>query len=175
MSNSSSVSWGRTTRPGSDDRAVTISSMTNIDTTMWIDFLQHGDQVRAMTIAAENINDFRKILCHHYRDRFRPHHAVSWHTEPRAFFESRLRKPRSGPLLAIGHHAAHRCNRRPNANSSLFPTAGTPERAGGSSKCGEVWRDLSGYDRIDRQLLCRSRLDAKRGRVRWRSPMTGPT
>ena len=44
MSNSSSVSWGRTTRAGSDDRAVTISSMTNIDTTMWIDWIIAGDR-----------------------------------------------------------------------------------------------------------------------------------
>jgi hypothetical protein len=68
-----------------------------------------------VAVAGEHMNDFRKIRCDHYRDRFRPHHALALHMESRAFFESEMRKPRSGPLVAISHHAPHPGNRRPDA------------------------------------------------------------
>jgi predicted phosphodiesterase len=103
--------------------SVTIGGVTYIGATMWTDFLLHGDQAGAMAVAGDHMNDFRKIRCDHYRDRFRPHHALARHMESRAFFESEFRKPRSGPLVAISHHAPHRGNRRPDT----IPIPGSDE------------------------------------------------
>jgi hypothetical protein len=46
-----------------------------------------------------------KIRKAHYEQRFRPHHAYARHLQSRAFLESEMRKPRSGPLVVVTHHA----------------------------------------------------------------------
>jgi predicted phosphodiesterase len=73
---------------------------------LWTDFALRGDPQRAMTIAADRMNDYRRIRTDDYRHRFRPHHALTLHTESMAFLESEMRKPRgNGRLVVVTHFA----------------------------------------------------------------------
>jgi predicted phosphodiesterase len=89
------------------NQAIRLGNVTFAGATTWTDFNLFGDQRRAMAVAADKMNDFRKIRTERYLDRFRPQHALARHLESRAFFETEMRKPRPGPLIAISHHAPH--------------------------------------------------------------------
>ena len=89
------------------NETVRIGDVTFAGATLWTDFELFGDQSRAMRVAGEQMNDFRKIRTAHYADRFRPQHALARHMESRAFLEAEMRKPRDGPLVVISHHAPH--------------------------------------------------------------------
>ena len=86
---------------------VRIGNVTFAGATLWTDFELFGDQPRAMRVAGDQMNDFRKIRTAHYAERFRPQHALARHMESRAFLESEMRKPREGPLVVVTHHAPH--------------------------------------------------------------------
>lgn len=92
------------------NRSVTLEDATGRVTfaggTLWTDFELHGDQHRAMTVAAERMNDFRKIRTGAYKLRFRPTHALMRHQQSRAFLESEMRKPREAGhrLVIVTHH-----------------------------------------------------------------------
>jgi predicted phosphodiesterase len=103
------------------NEVIRLGDVTFAGATLWTDFNLFGDQRRAMAIAGERMNDFKKIRCDHYRDRFRPQHALARHRESRAFFEAEMRKSRGGPLVAISHHAPHpgRCYRQTRGSNSL--------------------------------------------------------
>nr|WP_306235679.1 metallophosphoesterase [Bradyrhizobium sp. Bra64] len=83
----------------------TIGGVTFAGATMWTDFNLFGDPYRAMDVAGTRMNDFRKIRISNYARRFLPHHALARHLRARAFFETELRKPRSGPMVVVSHHA----------------------------------------------------------------------
>jgi hypothetical protein len=89
------------------NESIRLGDVTFAGATLWTDFGLFGDQRRAMAVAGERMNDFKKIRCDHYRDRFRPQHALARHVESRAFFEAEMRNPRGGPLVAFSHHAPH--------------------------------------------------------------------
>jgi predicted phosphodiesterase len=89
------------------NEAIPIDGVTFAGATMWTDFNLFGDQRRAVAVAADRMNDFRKIRTAKYVERFRPWHALARHHASRRFFESEMRKPRLGPLVAISHHAPH--------------------------------------------------------------------
>ena len=86
---------------------IRLGDVTFAGATTWTDFDLFGDQRRAMTVAADKMNDFRKIRVSRYQHRFRPQHALARHVESRAFFETEMRKPRGGPLVVVTHHAPH--------------------------------------------------------------------
>lgn len=86
---------------------VRIGDVTFAGATTWTDFDLFGDADRAMFLAGERMNDFRKIRIGGYARRFRPPHALIRHQQARAFFESQMRGPRSGRLVVISHHAPH--------------------------------------------------------------------
>jgi predicted phosphodiesterase len=73
--------------------------------TLWTDFAINGDANRAMMVADERMNDFKKIRTGRYVQRFRPPHALARHRRSRAFLEAELRKVRLGPLVIVTHHA----------------------------------------------------------------------
>jgi predicted MPP superfamily phosphohydrolase len=87
--------------------AVQIGDVTFAGATTWTDFSLFGDQQRAMAIAADRMNDFRKIRIARYKQRFLPMHALARHRESRAFLETEMRKPRSGSLVVVSHHAPY--------------------------------------------------------------------
>jgi predicted phosphodiesterase len=84
--------------------AVRIGDVTFAGATTWTDFDLFGDQYRAMRVASDRMNDFRKIRTARYERRFR-HHAYARHVAARSFFESEMRKPRSGKLVVVSQHA----------------------------------------------------------------------
>lgn len=92
------------------NRSITLEDATGRVTfagaTLWTDFDLHGDQHRAMLVAGERMNDFRKIRTGGYKLRFRPPHALLRHQQSRAFLESELRKPREAGhrLVIVTHH-----------------------------------------------------------------------
>jgi predicted phosphodiesterase len=88
--------------------AVRIGDVTFIGATLWTDFDLFGDPRRAMRVAGDRMNDYKKIRVSRYAARFRPQHALARHLQSRAFFEAEMRKPRDGnKLVAISHHAPH--------------------------------------------------------------------
>lgn len=87
--------------------SVRIEYVTFAGATTWTDFDLLGAQHRAMSVAAERMNDFRKIRTAHYQRRFRPYHAYARHLAARLFFEGEMRKVRSGKLVVVSHHAPH--------------------------------------------------------------------
>ena len=89
------------------NEAIRLGNVTFAGATLWTDFDLFGDQRRAMAVAADRMNDFRKIRISRYQDRFRPRHALARHMESRAFLEAEMRKPRGGPLVVVTHHAPH--------------------------------------------------------------------
>ncbi|MFK4500247.1 putative phosphodiesterase [Bradyrhizobium japonicum] len=82
-----------------------IDNVTFAGATLWTDFNLFGDQHRAMVVASEQMNDFRKIRINRYLERFRPRHALARHLQARTFLEAEMRKPRGGPLVVVTHHA----------------------------------------------------------------------
>ncbi|MCP3476298.1 metallophosphoesterase [Bradyrhizobium sp. CCGUVB1N3] len=91
-----------------ENETVRIGNVTFVVCTLWTDFALFGDQRREMAIAAERMNDFKKIRTDRYAQRFRPSHALARHRRSRAFLEAELRKDRPGPLVIVTHHACRR-------------------------------------------------------------------
>jgi predicted phosphodiesterase len=84
---------------------IRLGDVTFAGATTWTDFNLFGDQRRAMAVAADRMNDFRRIRINRYADRFRPRDALARHLQARAFLEIEMRKPRGGPLVVVTHHA----------------------------------------------------------------------
>ncbi len=97
---------------------VRLGNVTFAGATLWTDFNLFAAQRRAMAVAADRMNDFRKIRLSRYQDRFRPQHALARHLESRAFLEAEMRKTRNGPLVVVTHHAPH-----PGLSFPRFQTA----------------------------------------------------
>jgi predicted phosphodiesterase len=87
--------------------SIRIGDVTFAGATTWTDFDLVGDPHRAMAVAAERMNDFRKIRIGRYVERFRPGHALARHLQARAFLELEMRRPRPGKLVVVSHHAPH--------------------------------------------------------------------
>lgn len=89
-----------------ENETVRIEGVTFAGATLWTDFALNGDAHRAMMIAGDRMNDYKKIRIAAYRRRFLPHHALTRHLKSRAFLKAEMRKPRGdGKLVVITHHA----------------------------------------------------------------------
>jgi len=87
------------------DETIRIGDVSFAGCTLWTDFAIRGDAYRGMMVAAERMNDFKKIRTGRYVERFRPIHALARHRRSCAFLETELRKDRPGPLVIVTHHA----------------------------------------------------------------------
>jgi predicted phosphodiesterase len=87
------------------NRWIRLGDVTFAGATLWTDFSLFGGQRRAMAVAADRMNDHKKIRTARYLERFLPRHALARHMESRAFLEAEMRKPRGGPLVVVTHHA----------------------------------------------------------------------
>jgi predicted phosphodiesterase len=87
------------------NRWIRLGDVTFAGATLWTDFSLFGGQRRAMAVAADRMNDHKKIRTARYLKRFLPRHALARHMESRAFLEAEMRKPRGGPLVVVTHHA----------------------------------------------------------------------
>ena len=70
-----------------ENETIRIADVTFAGCTLWTDFAINGDAHRAMAVAAERMNDFRKIRTAGYVERFRPSHALARHRRSRAFLD----------------------------------------------------------------------------------------
>ena len=85
------------------NRWIRLSDVTFAGATLWTDFELFGDRCRAITVAAEQMNDFRKIRINRYVRRFQPRHALARHLQAHAFLEAM--RNASGPPVVVTHHA----------------------------------------------------------------------
>lgn len=88
-----------------ENETVQINDVTFLGATLWTDFALNGDAHRAMVVASERMNDFKKIRTSAYRQRFAPHHALTRHLKSRALLKAEMRNPREGKLVIVTHHA----------------------------------------------------------------------
>jgi predicted phosphodiesterase len=89
-----------------ENETVRIEGITFAGATLWTDFALNGDAHRAMSVAADRMNDYKKIRIAAYQRRFQPHHALTRHLKSRAFLKAEIRKPRGdGKLVVVTHHA----------------------------------------------------------------------
>ena len=70
--------------------------------TLWTDFDLFKNCDRAMAVAAETMNDYRKIRTSRYELRLRPTHTAVRHMHSRDFLARELRQP--GRHVVISHH-----------------------------------------------------------------------
>ncbi|UGX94818.1 metallophosphoesterase [Bradyrhizobium barranii subsp. barranii] len=90
-----------------ENESVRIDDVTFAGCTLWTDFGIRGDAHGAMAVAAERMNDFKRIRMSTYKRRFLPHHAVNRHSKSVTFLESEMRKPRGeDKLVVVTHHAS---------------------------------------------------------------------
>ena len=75
--------------------------------TGWTDFNLFGDPVRAMQVAGEVMNDYRKIRIRNYELRLRPAHTLARHLETRAFLQRELSRPKTLPRVVVTHMGFH--------------------------------------------------------------------
>lgn len=89
-----------------ENGTVRLANVTFACCTLWTDFGIRGDAHGAMAVAAERMNDFKRIRMSAYRQRFLPHHALNRHFKSVAFLKSEMRKPRGeDKLVVVTHHA----------------------------------------------------------------------
>lgn len=86
---------------------LTIDGVTFLGATGWTDFDLLGDPYTAMRVAAEMMNDYRKIRIGNYQYRLRPEHALARNIETRAFLERELSKPKVGRRVVVTHMGFH--------------------------------------------------------------------
>lgn len=106
-----------------ENETVRISDVTFAGAILWTDFDLQGDVPRAMAVAGDRMNDFKRIRIKKYTERFRPQHALARHRQSRAFLEAELRHERSGPLVIVTHHAPHRAQRDPTVPPDILDAA----------------------------------------------------
>ena len=87
--------------------SVRIGDVGFIGATFWTDFDLFGDPEYAMQVAAETMNDYRKIRLGRYQYRLRPSHTLRRHQESRDFFIRELRRPKTGPRVLVTHMGLH--------------------------------------------------------------------
>jgi predicted phosphodiesterase len=75
--------------------------------TGWTDFNLFGDPERAMRVAGDVMNDYKKIRVNSYSQRLRPVHTLARHRETRAFLERELKKPKLGRRVVATHMCFH--------------------------------------------------------------------
>lgn len=90
-----------------ENDSVTISGTVFLGAIGWTDFNLFGDQERAMRIAGEAMNDYRRIRVENYTRRLRPAHTLGRHLATRAFLQRELAKPRTFPHVVITHMGFH--------------------------------------------------------------------
>lgn len=89
------------------DSTVTIGDTVFAGCCGWTDFNLFGEQRRALAVAGDRMNDYKRIRTNNYQRRFRPTDALARHVASRAFLERELRKPRGDgqKLVIVSHHA----------------------------------------------------------------------
>ncbi len=87
--------------------SATIGGVSFLGATGWTDFNLFGDPDRAMRVAGEVMNDYRKIRIRNYELRLRPSHTLERHKATRAFLQHELNRPKTLPRVVVTHMGFH--------------------------------------------------------------------
>lgn len=87
--------------------SVIINGTLFLGATGWTDFNLFDDPYRAMRVACETMNDYRKIRVRNYAYRLRPEDTLARHLETRTFIERELSRPRVMPRVVVTHMGFH--------------------------------------------------------------------
>jgi predicted phosphodiesterase len=90
-----------------ENQRIDINGVTFLGAVGWTDFNLFGDQQRAMRVAGEVMNDYKKVRRSNYACRLRPSDTLARHMQTRAFLERELSKPKVGPRVVVTHHGFH--------------------------------------------------------------------
>jgi len=90
-----------------ENDSIEIDGVTFLGAVGWTDFNLFGDQERAMRVAGEVMNDFKKIRIDNYGRRLRPAHTLARHLETRAFLQRELSLAKTGPRVVVTHMSFH--------------------------------------------------------------------
>lgn len=91
-----------------ENDVVTLGGLRFIGCSLWTDYALFGDPQRAMLVAAQGLNDHRRIKWSKEPwSRFRPQEAWRLHQQSRGFIETMLAAPFEGATVVVTHHAPH--------------------------------------------------------------------
>jgi Icc-related predicted phosphoesterase len=76
--------------------------------TLWTDWCLNGNPEAAMSIAQEEMNDYKRIRKGRYAYRLRPRDTLLRHQQSCAFLAQTLSQPFRGKTVVISHHAPTR-------------------------------------------------------------------
>lgn len=107
--------------------AVTIDGTLFAGATLWTDFELFGSREHAMSLAAEVMNDYRKIRNNSYLNRLRPADTVARHFESRAFIERVVRETRADRRVVITHCGCVRDAMKAGTETDLLSSAYTSD------------------------------------------------
>lgn len=175
-----------------NDDTVEIGGVLFVAATLWTDFNLFGNAPTAMELAAEVMNDYRRIRHKDYTRRLRPLDTLVRHRASRRFIEEQLAIPFAGARVVVTHHAPYLGGARPGTEKDLLSAAyasdltalfGTDSGGGPSAQtdqAGLVW--IYGHThRSDDSQVGATRLvsNAKGygpgyGSATWDNPMFNP-
>lgn len=91
-----------------ENDVITLGGVRFVGCSLWTDYALFGDPQRAMLVAAQDLNDHRRInWAKQPWSRFRPQEAWHLHQQSRAFIETTLAAPFDGATVVVTHHAPH--------------------------------------------------------------------
>jgi len=93
--------------------------------TLWTDWCLNGNPEAAMSVAGEEMNDYKRIRKGSYAYRLRPIDTLIRHRESCAFLTQALLQTFKGKTVVISHHAPVRapCGIAPNAAPEILDAA----------------------------------------------------
>lgn len=108
-----------------ENRSVVLGGVRFLGCTLWTDFELDGDEDTAKAMASVLMNDYRRVLWRSLpgKEMFTPEMALELHQRSRAWLETELSVPFSGPSVVITHHAPHPYSVNPRFKGSALNAA----------------------------------------------------
>ncbi|PBK51300.1 serine/threonine protein phosphatase [Pseudomonas syringae pv. actinidiae] len=87
-----------------DQDEMVIGDVRFLGATTWTDYTSTGDLARAMSVARESMNDFRRIRADARYRKLRPDDLVARNRVARAWLSKHLAIPFAGKTVVVSHH-----------------------------------------------------------------------
>lgn len=88
-----------------ENQSFVMGKIRFLGATCWTDFTATGDISAAMSLARENMNDFRLIRADSSYRRLRPDDVAARNRQTKAWLTDELGRPHDGLTVVISHHA----------------------------------------------------------------------
>lgn len=124
------------------DDSIKIRGTTFIGSTLWTDFALLSDPEFGAAVAAELMNDYRRVRIDNYERPLRPSDTLARHRRSRAFISDELAKARAekSKAVVITHHGIHSEATRPGKAHDLISAAYTSAMESYVESCGaDLW------------------------------------